>query len=127
MAARIEQHVCESVTHLSRCPQNVEVIAVREHPPAPTKNPIHGPRYARTDRFHSRGEIPLARRLDDRVHVVVLDRVVNQAEAPAFTRRSEAAFQRTYDLHAEQRRKPAPHLQRDVTRKTRCELRTRPV
>ena len=71
--------------------------AVGEHRSASSKHTVHGSRHARSDRFHSAGEIVLAHGLDDEVHVVVLNRVVRESEAPAVARRSEAALKLSHE------------------------------
>src|SRR5215831_16519643 len=125
VTSRVEQHVGERVPHLARRAQHVEMEAVREHRSAPAEDPVHGSRDARTDGLHSAGEIACARRLDDQMHVIVLDRVMDEPEAPAVARRSEAALELAYEPHGTERRQSAPHLQRDVTGKARRELRSR--
>jgi len=78
----------------------VQVIAVREHGAAAAEDAVHRPSQARGDRLHSGSEISLARWLDDRMQVIVLDRVVNQPEVPALARSRQAAFQLSHELHA---------------------------
>ena len=119
MPARIHQHVRERVPHLPRRAQDVEVKAIGEHGPAPLEHSVHGSREARSDRFHSRSEMALARRFDNGVEMVVLNRIVNQSEALAVARLSEAALQLTNQPHRSQRRQPAAHLQGDMARKSR--------
>lgn len=91
--ARIQEDVRQRVAHLARCAQDVAVVAICEDRAASAENPIHGSRKARPDGFHPSCERLVARRLDDQVYVIGLDRVVGQVKPPALTRRSEAAFQ----------------------------------
>jgi len=99
----------------------VKVIAVRKNRPAAREDAIHGSREPRADRFHSACEIARAHRFSDQMHVIALDGVMNQSEAPAVARARQGAFPLAYELHRAQRRQPAPHLQGDVTRKPRRE------
>src|SRR5262245_53175593 len=48
------------------------------------------------------------------MHVIVLDRILRHAEAPALARRSEGSLELPHQTHASKRRHVAPHLQRDV-------------
>jgi hypothetical protein len=64
-------------------------------------------------------EIARARRLDDQVGVVALNRVVDEAEAAAVARRSEAEFELADEAHGAQRRDLGADLQRDVAGKAR--------
>ncbi len=57
--------------------------------------------------------------------VVALERIVCDAEAPALARRREAVFPLANELLCPQRRQPAPHLQRHVTREQARERLTR--
>jgi hypothetical protein len=82
--------------------KHVQVVAVCQDAAAKTEHAVHGSREARRDGFHSRSEILLVRRFDDRVHVIVLHRVMNESEAPAVARRSEAALESTHQLHGAQ-------------------------
>ena len=124
VASRIQQDIRQRVPHLARRPQHVKMKTIGEHRPAALEDPIHGSRNARGNRFHAAGQVALARSLRNQVHVVVLDRVVREPEAPAVARRSEAALELTHERNAAQRRQPAPDLQRDVARKTGGERRT---
>ena len=124
MAARIEEAVGQRVPHFPWRAQHVQVVTVGEHAAAATEGSIHGSRKARANRFHARCEIARAPRLYDRVQMIVLNRIVNEPEAPALARRCEAALELTDELRAAQRRNAAPHLQRDVARKTGGERRT---
>jgi hypothetical protein len=127
MAPRIQQDVRESVPHLARRTKCVEVIAVREHATAHGEDSVHGPRESCGERFHSAGEIVRAGRLDERVQVVVLDRILNESEAPALARLGEAALELAHQSNGSQRRQSTPHLQGDVAGMTPRERRARTV
>ena len=127
MAARIEEAVGQRVPHFPWRAQHVQVVTVGEHAAAATEGSIHGSRKARANRFHARCEIARAPRLYDRVQMIVLNRIVNEPEAPALARRCEAALELTDELRAAQRRNAAPHLQRDVARMRSREITARPV
>ena len=44
VAARVEEAVRQRVPHLARRAQDVQVVAVGEHAPAETEDPVHGSR-----------------------------------------------------------------------------------
>ena len=121
MTARIEKHVSQRMPHLARRAEDVEVKTICQHAARSPEHAIHRPGQARGNGFHPASKLSLACCLDQQVNVIALNRIVNQPEAPAVARRSEAAFLLANELHASQRRQPAPHLQRDVTRKARRE------
>jgi hypothetical protein len=127
VTSRIQEHVRERVPHFARRAEDVKVIAVREDGAAAAEDAVHGSCEARTDRFHARSEIPLTRRLDNRVQVIVLDRILDEAKAPAVARSPEAAFQLSHEFHRAQRRQPPVHLQSDMTREPRRERAAEPV
>ena len=114
MSPSVQKHVGQCVSHLARRAEDVEVVAVREHAAAKAEHSIHAAGYTRRDGLHPTCEVVLARRLHEGMNVIVLDRVVNQSEAPAVARRSEAALELSNQSDRPQRRQPAPHLQRDV-------------
>jgi hypothetical protein len=123
MPARIEKAVRKRVPHLSRRTQDVQVVAISEHGASSAEDSIDCSREPRADGFHAACEIARAGRLDDRVQVVVLHRVLNEAEAPTLARRSEAALELTHQAKGPQRRQPAPNLQCDVAGMTTRERR----
>jgi len=121
MATRVHEDVRQRVAHFARGAEDVEVIAVGEDRTAAREDPVHGSRDARADRFHPAREIALARGFDDRVHVIVLDRIVHEPEAPPVAGRREAALELANQTDRPQRRQPAAHLQRDVAWEARRE------
>ena len=101
--------------------------AVGKHAAAKAKDTVDGSREPRADGFHSGCEISLARCLDDRMHVIVLDRVLDEPEAPPLARRSEAALELAHEADRAERRQPAPDLQGDMAGMTSRERRARTV
>lgn len=95
--------------------------AVAEHGPAPAEDAVHRARDACANRLHAVRELAPVRSLDDRVHVVALDRVVNEAEATALGTSAERALQLTNEA---ERLEAAPDLQRDVARMAGVECGT---
>jgi hypothetical protein len=93
MATRIQKDVRQCVPHFPRRPENVHVESICQDRTSPLEDSVHGSREPRTDRFHARSEIARARRLDDRVQMVVLNRVLHEAKPPPVTRRGEAALE----------------------------------
>ena len=127
MTSRIEQDVRQRVSHLARRAEDVQVVAVRENATASVEYPVHRSRQARRDGFHPGRQVPLAHGFCDQVHVIVLDRVMHQPEAPAVARFGEAALQLSHQPDRAQRGQVALHFQRHVAGKPRRERRTRPV
>ena len=127
MPSCVEEDIRQRVPHLARRAQDAEVIPVAEDAAALAEHAIRGTCQARGDRFHSAGEVARACRFRDQVHVIRLDRVVDQPETSSVARRSEAAFELTHERDRAKRGQSSPDLQRDMARKPRRELRTHPV
>jgi hypothetical protein len=83
--ASVEQYVGQNVADLARSAKLAAVIAVRPHRPAAARGPIEGACGANQQAAHTRGERGLVVSLDDEVHVVSLNRKVDQAEVGAGT------------------------------------------
>jgi hypothetical protein len=124
---RVEQHVGERVPDLPRRPQYVQVIAVRQNGALAPEDAVHGASEPRAERLHAAGEIELACGLDDCMKVIALDRVVDEPEAAALARRSEAALQVSHQSPAAQRGHAAAHLQGDVAGEASRERSSRSV
>ena len=121
MAPRVQQDVRQRVAHLARRAQNVKMEAIREHRTAPREDAIHGSRETGGDRFHPASEIARARRFDERVQMIVLNRVVNEPKSPALACLCEAAFELANEPPRAKRGEAPSNLQRHVTGKTRRE------
>ena len=93
VASRVEQHIGQRVPHLARRAKDPSVEAVGENGTAAPEDAIDRASYPRTDRLHAAGQVSGARRLDDHVYVVALDRVVDQTAAGAFAHHSKAALE----------------------------------
>jgi hypothetical protein len=102
--SRVEEDVAEDVSHLPGRPQHAQVVALREHRPAPTEDAAHGPRQTRSERLHPAAERDSVVCLHDEMCVVRLQRVLHDAEvgpcATAPQRLLEGAHQ-TRRAHAE--------------------------
>ena len=81
MVACIEQYVAESRPDLSWGFQYVQVVAIREDLPRSSERPVHGPCQSGADRHHPASERRSIARFDDEMHVVPLQRVVDQPKA----------------------------------------------
>ncbi len=114
---RIEQHVAERVPHLPRRRQEANVIAVRQHPPAPPHRAVHGERESRADRRHAARERCTIVRFHDQVRVIALQRIVRQPKARPRAPAGEGALDRADDRDGSQRRNAGEHAERDVRRK----------
>lgn len=116
MAPRVEQHVGDRVPHLAGRAQDVEVEAVGQDGAAEPERSVHGSREPGAERLHPIREIARSRGLDDRVHVVALDRVVRDAETTALARLAKRLLELDHEAPRAERRKTASDPQRDVAR-----------
>jgi hypothetical protein len=91
------------------------VSSIGEHRADALEDAVRRTRDPRAQRLHPAREIMRARRFDDRVDVVALDRVVDEAETPAFAGGAEALLQLTHDPHGPKGANVLTDLQRDVT------------
>jgi hypothetical protein len=89
---------------------------IEQNGPTSIEDTVHGSREPRTDRFHPAREIPRRRRLDDRMDMVSLDRVVDDTETPALASSPQRSLERAHEATTPQRGNAASHSQRDVTR-----------
>ncbi len=103
------------------------MVAIGEHRAATTEDTVHGSRKTCSDGFHPRCKVLAARRLDDQVDVVGLDRIVSDPEARSLARSPQAALVRSDESNGSERRKPGLRLQRDVTGEAGSERRPRTV
>ena len=97
----VAEDIGKRPTDFARCSQDVEVVTVGQHPAVRREDPLHRSRDARAERLHSASQVVPARRLDDRVHVIQLDRVVRDAEAPALARSAKARLELTGSVQRE--------------------------
>ncbi|MDJ0848439.1 MAG: hypothetical protein QNK04_08685, partial [Myxococcota bacterium] len=104
------------MANLLRRAKHVEVVAVGEHAPTACEHAVDRPREARADRLHSATECAAISGLDDHVHVVDLDRVVDDPELPALAGSREGPLHFPDESPATKRRYVGMHLQGDVAR-----------
>jgi hypothetical protein len=88
----VEEYVGERGANLPWRAEGVVVIAAVENRTPPVKDPIHGPREARGRALHPVRQGRGALRFDEQMDVVVLERVVDDAEVPAFRDCAERAL-----------------------------------
>jgi hypothetical protein len=93
VAARIEKHIGDRASNLTRSSQDTDVAAIGKHTAAAMKDAVDATRKTRGDRLQPTREIPRASRFDDHVHVVALDRVVNETKSTPLARRAPASLQ----------------------------------
>jgi hypothetical protein len=93
----IHQHVGERVPHLARAGEDALVVALGEHSAGAPERAVHGEREARAERLHRAPERGAIARLDDQVHVVALDRVVDEPEARPLLRSPKGGFDCPHD------------------------------
>lgn len=92
----------------------MQVETIGEHASAQIKDTMNGARDARTDRLHAGGEVETARRLDDQVDVIALQRVVDHAEVGTVSDGAEGALEFAYEADGAERGDAAAEFQRDV-------------
>ena len=68
------------------------MVAIGEHGSTSKEDPVHRAGQSRADGLHAAPQIARARRLDDQMHVVRLDRILDEPEAPALACPAEAGF-----------------------------------
>jgi hypothetical protein len=91
MMTRVQQDVGDRIPHLTRRPQDAEMVAAIEDRPRQGKGALDRTREPGPDRFHPTGERAPARGLYEQMHVVRLDRVVQHAEVAPFATSPERA------------------------------------
>ncbi len=114
VTARVEQDVSQRAANLSGSTQQPVVIAAVEHGAALTGDPVDRSREACGDALHAAREGVLALRLDDQVRVIVLERVVHDAEVPPLARLGERTPELSDEGAAPQRRDPWANSQGHV-------------
>jgi hypothetical protein len=119
--ARVEKDVGQRVSHLARGLQHMQVVAVGEDWTAAAEGPVDRPGEPGTDRLHPAGEVARIRGLDEKVHVVSLEGIVNDAEATAFAALAQAPLPLAHQAGLAQGRDAAPDPERDVAREARGE------
>ena len=88
--------------------------AIGEHAAAQVEHAVRCARDASADRLHAGGEVAAARRFDDQVDVVALQRVVDHAEAGAVADGAEGAFEFADEADGAEGGDAAAELQCDV-------------
>lgn len=88
MLSRIQQHVGERRSHLPRRAERAMVITPVEHGSAPIEDPIHCPSQACAKALHSVRQRRGPLRFDDKMDVVVLERILDDAEVCSFRDRN---------------------------------------
>ena len=110
--SRVEEHVAKRRSHLPGRAERAVVIAAVEHRSPPLEDPIHGPREARGQALHPIRQGRDALRFDEQVDVIVLERVVDDAEVCALRDRAERALHFANQAHRSQRRHVAANANR---------------
>ncbi len=119
----VQEDVRERVPNLARRAQRAHVVAIREDRTAANKHSVHGSGEPRTDRLHPTTQVLCARRLRNQMHVVHLDRVVDETEPTALAGSSEARLHFAHEPRDAQRRDVAPYAQGHVAGMSRGEGR----
>jgi len=116
MLSRVEEHVGERGPNLPGRAEAAVVIPPVEHRSPPPEDPVHRSREARGDALHAACESRRVRRFDQEVDVIVLDRVVNDAEVGSFRTSAKGALQFPHQSHASQGRNLPANANRDEPR-----------
>jgi hypothetical protein len=127
VAAGVQEDVRERVPDFVRRRERARVEAIGEDGAAAAEGAPRCARDAGGDGLHAAAEGDAVARFDDQVDVVGLDRVVDEAEAPALAGAREAALDLAHADGAAQRRESRSRLQRDVERRASRECGSRRV
>ena len=84
MFAGVEERIRQRRAHLSGRPERAVVVAAIEYGSAPIKDPIHGPGQTGGQALDPIRQGRSALRFDEQVDVIVLERVVHDAEVRAY-------------------------------------------
>lgn len=82
---RVQKHVAERVMDLPRRSKQHGVVSIGEYGAMPREHTVHGASQSGADRFHPGGQRPPSAGLDDQVHMVRHERVVDDAERALLT------------------------------------------
>ncbi len=124
MFACVENHVRKRGSNLPGRAECAVVIAAVESRSPPIEDAIHGPSEARGQALHPVRKGRGALRFDQQVDVIVLQRVVDDAEVSAFRDCAERALHRANQAHRSQRRHVPANANRHQARVTLRKLRT---
>lgn len=119
--SRIQQDIRDRIANLARRAKNLQVIAIAQHAPATARDPVHGSREPSTERLHAAREISRARRFDDEVNVIRLERVVNDTESRSVAEFAEGALELADETGGAERGNVAADSQGDVAGMARGE------
>jgi hypothetical protein len=126
MLSEVEQHVHHARSHLPRCGERTDVVAIANDLPLAAKDAIDGQRQPDGEPVHAATGSARLIPLDDEVPVVLLDGVVDHAESvdrcPA-----DRPSERPEHAGRPERRKPGRCSDRDLKRVSRVDLRPRVV
>lgn len=111
---RIQQDVGDRIPYLARRPQDAKVIATVQDRPGDREGAVDRMREARADRLHPAAESLLAGRLDEEMHVVDLDGVVDNPKVAALAALSEARPKLLNEATSAERRESGAHSHGDV-------------
>jgi hypothetical protein len=93
MLPEVEQHVDHARSHLPRCRERTDVVAIADDLPLAAEDPIDGQRQPDGEPVHAAPGAARLIPLDDEVPVVLLDGEVDHAE-PIDGRPSDGASER---------------------------------
>jgi hypothetical protein len=119
MLAGIQERIRQRSPYLPGRAERAVVVAAVEHRPAPIEDAIHGASQTRGKALHSVRKGCGALRFDEQMDVIVLERVVDDAEVRALRDRAETAPPREHP-----RRDPGGAAQ-STSRAPRCGERPR--
>src|SRR5262245_58050674 len=120
--ARVLQDVDEGVAHRARSRELQRVVALHEDPANSPPRPVQSPRDSRREPVHGVRERALVARLDERVDVRLLERVLDDPEVLAPARGDGGADQRVR-VPRSQRAQSVAQLHRHEHREARRESR----
>jgi len=124
MLTRVQQDVRKRRSYLPGRAERAVVITAVEYRSPPIEDPIHRASQARGQALHPIRQRCDALRFDEQVDVIVLERVVNDAEVCALRDRAERALHLANQAHRSQRWHVLANTNRHQTRMAFRKLRT---
>ena len=91
MFSHVVEHVSQSISHLARRLQDVDVKSLTKNLAGSTNHSVDGPRYPDGEPLHPQGEGGRVLGLHDEVEVVRLDGELDEAETEAVLTRDQTA------------------------------------
>lgn len=121
----IEQNVAQNVSDLAGRAQHAQMVPIGQHRPTTAEDPVRSACEPRADRDHPAAQQRRSVRFDEEMHVIALQRVVDESEPFALARRRHADLELTHEPRRAKRWDVGTNAYRHVCGVTRGEARPR--